>query len=289
MEKFIKQAIYNRGDTSPIQLIRPVSGGDINQASYVKTEKEEYFIKYNNSTPPGFFQQEVQGLKKIKETGVIQVPNVYDFHESTESGEGWLILEWIQGEKNGKTEELLGRQLALMHSVSKDKFGFHHPSYIGMIEQPNQYYDKWAEYYTKNRLLPQIELAKKKGYLYQEREAGLYELLEKMEKWLPHSCEASLLHGDLWGGNWIVGKTGDPYLIDPSVFYGHSEFELSFTELFGGFSSAFYQAYQEVRPLSPEYEERKTLYQLFYLLVHLNLFGEAYGRSVDRVWRYYVG
>ncbi len=93
MEKFIKQAIYNRGDTSPIQLIRPVSGGDINQASYVKTEKEEYFIKYNNSTPPGFFQQEVQGLKKIKETGVIQVPNVYDFHESTESGEGWLILE----------------------------------------------------------------------------------------------------------------------------------------------------------------------------------------------------
>lgn len=114
-------------------------------------------------------------------------------------------------------------------------------------------------------------------------------LLEKLDTWIPNNPKSSTLHGDLWGGNWMTGKGGVPYLIDPSILFGDHEFEMAFTELFGGFSQRFYDAYHSVFPLSPEYETRKELYQLYYLLAHLNMFGESYGGSVDRIVRKYVG
>ena len=117
----------------------------------------------------------------------------------------------------------------------------------------------------------------------------LTKLLERLEEWIPHHPSASLLHGDLWGGNWMNGADGKPYLIDPSILYGDHAFELAFTELFGGFSPSFYRAYEDVFPLPAEYENQKPLYQLFYLLVHLNMFGESYGGSVDRILKRYVG
>lgn len=114
-------------------------------------------------------------------------------------------------------------------------------------------------------------------------------LLENLDKWVPDKVEPSYLHGDLWGGNWLSGPGGEPYVIDPSFLYGDRHFELAFTEVFGGYSSEFYQAYQDRFPLSPYYEDVKPLYQLYYLLVHLNMFGEAYGRSVDTILKRYTG
>jgi fructosamine-3-kinase len=122
-----------------------------------------------------------------------------------------------------------------------------------------------------------------------KRAKQLDRLLERLPEWLGHAVKPSLLHGDLWGGNWIAGPGGEPYLIDPAVYFGDREVDLAFTELFGGFSPRFYEAYREAYPLEPGYGERKPLYQLYYLLVHLNLFGEAYGTDVDRVLARYAG
>jgi fructosamine-3-kinase len=134
-----------------------------------------------------------------------------------------------------------------------------------------------------------IKLAEERGRLTSERRRRLMRLADSLERWIPARTEPSLLHGDLWHGNWIASDHGQPYLIDPAVFYGDREYEMAFTELFGGFSSRFYAAYEEAHPLSPDYAERRPLYQLYYLLVHLILFGESYGSSVDRVLIRYVG
>ena len=134
----------------------------------------------------------------------------------------------------------------------------------------------------------QLEYGRTRGFIRGQREALLVKLLEQLHQWIPTQPKKSILHGDLWGGNWMVGTRGTPYLIDPAILYGDHEFELAFTELFGGFHDVFYEAYQSIFPLSLEYEERKEIYQLYYLLVHLNLFGESYGGAVDRILRRYV-
>lgn len=176
-----------------------------------------------------------------------------------------------------------------MHRSEGKHFGLEEDQYIGTLPQKNGLYSDWVSFYLERRLMPQFNLADKKGQLNSSRRRKLMKLFDGLHKWLPTKCKPVLLHGDLWGGNWISSRSGQPYLIDPAAFYGHHEFELAFTELFGGFSRAFYQTYQDIIPLTSEYEDRKELYQLYYLLVHLNLFGEAYGQAVDRILRKYIG
>lgn len=281
MKQLLYQALKEIGDPTKVQTIRRVSGGDINEAYYVNTQFEQYFVKYNRNIPKGFFQKEFRGLERIRETKAISVPKVFYVFENER--EGILVMEWIEGVKKSHTEEELGWGVARLHQTTTEKFGFDEDSFIGKLPQPNQWYDHWIDYYRECRLLPQMKLAEKLGRMPTYRKQRLTKVMESLDKWLPSECQPSLLHGDLWGGNWLIGPNGTPYLIDPSVFYGHYEFELAFTELFGGFSDTFYRSYQEIQQMSFEYEERKPLYQLYYLLVHLNLFGEMYGPSVDRI------
>jgi fructosamine-3-kinase len=281
LKELLLQALKEMGDHSKVKTIRRVSGGDINEAYYVQTHSGQFFVKYQRNIPKGFFQKEASGLERIKETGAISVPQVFYVHEN--GREGILVMEWIDGEKQAHTEEELGRGVARLHQTTAEKFGLDEDSFIGTLPQSNNWYDHWIDYYRECRLLPQMKLAEKLGRMPFHRKQKLTKVIESLEKWLPLECRPSLLHGDLWGGNWLTGPNGTPYLIDPSVFYGHYEFELAFTELFGGFSDAFYRSYQEIQPVSAEYEERKPLYQLYYLLVHLNMFGEIYGPSVDRI------
>lgn len=283
----LQQALENIENDSKINNIQTVTGGDINDAFFVETKRARYFVKYNATIPEGFFHSEANGLERLRKTGAIAVPHVYEVLEY--KNEGILVMEWIDGDRNPRTEEELGRGLARLHSTKAQQFGLDDDTFIGTLPQPNGWYDRWIDYYRDRRLISQCKLAEKRKRMPSDRKAKLMKLCDTLDKWLPNDCDPSLLHGDLWGGNWIVGPNGQPYLIDPSVFYGHAEFEMAFTELFGGFSQAFYHSYEEIYPLSPEYKERKPLYQLYYLLVHLNLFGESYGASVDRILKRYVG
>lgn len=277
------------GDDTAIIDCKRITGGDINSAYYVKSEKRPYFVKVNENNPPRFFKSEAVGLELLQKTNVVKVPKVYYVMEEKRGAYGLLLLEWIEGEKTNQTSMWLGQAVAKLHQCYGQHFGLAHDNYIGRLPQANGLYENWIDYFVNCRLLPQIQLAEQQSKMPIVRRQKLDKLLVSLDRWLPKLCRSSLLHGDLWGGNWIVGDKGIPYLIDPSVFYGHYEFEIAFTELFGGFPPLFYDAYNEIQPLSPEYKERKELYQLYYLLVHLNLFGEAYGFSIDRILQKYVG
>ncbi|WP_183187069.1 fructosamine kinase family protein [Anoxybacteroides rupiense] len=286
MHSMLSKAIQTYFDTSEIVTWKQVYGGDINESFYIRTASGSYFIKIQAAPPPRFFHSEKSGLDTIRLTKTISVPNVFHVYEDGEVG--CLILEWISGKKTEQAAEKLGALLALMHNYTGEKFGFANNGYIGKLPQPNQWFDSWIDYYRTCRLQPQIRLAEEKGLLPLSIFKKLNKLMQELEQWIPEKPKASLLHGDLWSGNWMAGENGEPYLIDPSVFYGHDEFELAFTELFGGFPAGFYHAYQEVNPLSKDYEDRKELYQLFYLLVHLNLFGKSYVNAVERIVNRYV-
>lgn len=286
MERLLTKIVKEYFNEMKVIEWKRVYGGDINASYYVRTKEQEYFVKCRPSPPPRFFTSEKIGLEQIRHTKSIPVPKIFHLYE--DSSFGYLILEWIKGKETNDTEEKLGVLLANMHQATSNCFGFSHDTYIGLIPQQNQWDKTWLDYYRECRLIPQIKLALDKGFFTPSVRKKLYSLVDHLEKWVPAKPHAALLHGDLWSGNWIVGQSGTPYLIDPSILYGHHEFELAFTELFGGFSKTFYDAYKSVQPLSNNYEDRKPIYQLFYLLVHVNLFGESYIPSVERIVHRYV-
>lgn len=284
----LEDILRQLGDPSPILEQKPLSGGDINEAYYVKTREQEYFAKQNRNVSPYFFQAEARGLELIRATESIHVPKVYHYDEN-ERGDTWLVLEYIPGSSSSAlTTERLGERLSRMHARGGEGYGFDQPTFVGEILQENGMTPSWAAYYRDERLLPQLRRAEDSGKLQGERRKRAFHLIEHLDKWIPDKPGSSLLHGDLWAGNWMAGPDDTPYLIDPSVLYGDRLMDLSFTELFGGYPPNFYDAYHEQFPIPDYYEDVKPLYQLFYLLVHLNIFGEAYGGAVDRVLRSYT-
>ena len=282
----IQLALNQINDPSPIQHIQQVTGGSINESFYVKTEKREYFIKTHPNAPSEFFQIEAEGLEKIRETQTIAVPQVYAY--SNNPGGSFLALEWIEGSKSSDTEIRLGENMARLHQHFNDQHGYDNRTYIGMIPLNNGLFDSWIEYYGKVRLNGQLQIGITNGRISGERRHRLEKLISSLDTFIPKHIKASYLHGDLWGGNWIAGENGEPYVIDPSFLYGDRHLDLAFTELFGGFSKQFYEAYDEVFPVDKNYEDFKEIYQLYYLLVHLNIFGKTYGPAVDRILKKYI-
>lgn len=287
MMKLAQIGLENGRDYSGIQSMKRISGGSINEAFYVQTIDAEFFMKFHANSPKGFFRSEALGLRRIKETQTISVPNYLSY--SDQPGNAFLMLAWIEGKKSEKTEEILGQKLAQLHQCFGRMHGLQEDSYIGLLLQPNELNANWLEYYRDKRLQKQIDIGVEKGYIEGKRHKQLVKLLENLGKWIPSFVEPSHLHGDLYSGNWIVGPGGEPFIVDPSFLYGDRHFEIAYTELFGGLPSKFYQAYHESYPLREDYEDIKPLYQLYYLLAHLNLFGESYGESIDVILDKYVG
>ncbi|GIN21508.1 fructosamine kinase family protein [Siminovitchia fordii] len=286
MNQIIRQSLYKADDRSSIKNVKRVAGGSINESFFVETERSKYFIKYHVNSPSGFFELEADGLRLIKSTKSISVPDVLAF--SDKKGEAFLVMEWLEGCETSKTQIQLGEQLAAMHQNYGIKHGFRKDTFIGTLPQPNGLSSSWLDYYRDKRLKAQLEQGIQQQTIKGKRRDRLEKLLEQLEDWIPDEAPPSYLHGDLWGGNWLPGPDGNPYLIDPSFLYGDRHFELAFTELFGGFTSAFYEAYASRFPIADYYEEIKPLYQLYYLIVHLNIFGEMYGGQVDSVLKRYV-
>lgn len=290
METFIKETLVKRGDTSNIHSLTRVSGGDINQSFYVETEKRSYFIKCNENVAAHFFEVEAEGLKLIQNTEAIKVPEVYHYDIPQKGERAALVMEWIEpGLDSSSAASNFGQQLAEMHNNTSERYGYGKPTFVGELDQHNEWCSTWTSYYGQYRLGKQLEIGLTKGTISGRRKERLEKLIKRLTNLIPDRPQASLLHGDLWGGNWMIDRDGKPVLIDPSILYGDHAFELAFTELFGGFPHAFYDAYNAQFPLPDDYEDTKPVYQLFYLLVHLNIFGESYGPNVDRILKHYVG
>lgn len=293
LQAHVVASLQAAGDSSPLHAVRSVSGGCINHAQRLETERGTYLLKWNPHPLPQLFLVEARGLRLLRATNTVRIPAVIDVVDVTDTCPAYIILEWLEGPPGASAkgdQELLGIQLAAMHHASGPDYGLDHDNYIGSTPQYNGWDSDWIRFYRERRLRPQLELAQRNGLVSTRRRHGLERLIERLDQWLGNGQrQPALLHGDLWGGNVIAGPGGAPALIDPAVYYGDREAELAFTELFGGFSTRFYQAYQEAWPLEPGYPDRRDLYNLYHLLNHLNLFGESYGAQINAIVRRYVG
>jgi len=279
-------------DGEPVVSVRPTRGGDIGESFRVDTARRRLFVKYRLDAPADLFRREADGLRLLGEAGAIAVPEPLYAGDIPGRPGGMIVLTWIEtGPARPETAEALGRGLAGLHRrTSPDgRYGLGTDNFIGLLPQKNAWNASWVDFYRECRLWPLAKLAEERGRLPAGRRARLVRLMDRLDRWLPATPAASLLHGDLWGGNWLSGADGRPWLIDPAVYYGDRACDLAFSELFGGFPARFYDAYREAYPLPPEYAERRPIYQLYHLLVHLVLFGEAYGPSVDRILARYAG
>jgi fructosamine-3-kinase len=275
-----------------IQHAEAVYGGDINQAACVECGGTPYFIKWNASAPPAMFPAEAHGLQLLASADAIRVPAVIAQGDADGACPAFLVLEWIEtgGRRSeADTMEHFGAGLAELHRYTAALHGLDRDNFIGRLPQPNVQMASWAEFYRERRIGFQMELARQRGRLPGRREALLNRLMDRLPDLLDDAAiPPSLMHGDLWGGNYLADDQGEAVLIDPAVCYGHREMDLAMSELFGGFSPRFYEAYFDAYP-APGYPERRALYQLYYVLAHLNLFGESYGGRVDSIAEHYVG
>lgn len=274
----------------PVGQLRPVTGGDISSAlQVVGTRGRLLFLKTNaRADAAAFFAAEAAGLDRLRSAGVLPVPSVLS-HGSLERT-GYLLLPFLRQQPAGERAwERVGQGLAALHRQPQPRFGWETANFIGALPQSNRYHDHWPDFYRSERLLPQAMAAHSAGLL---AAADLHDL-EHLCARLPDICPdepPALIHGDLWSGNCLFGPPdGQAWLIDPSACFAHREMDLAMTRLFGGFPPRFHDAYAETYPLLPGFLSRMPVYQLFYLIVHLRLFGTAYLPSVRSILRQFRG
>jgi protein-ribulosamine 3-kinase len=258
----------------------PLGGGDINSVFRLQARDTSYFVKLNRADLLTMFEAEFTGLQELAGTQTIRVPAPVICGQT--AGQSFLVLEYLElGGSSKASERLLGRQLALLHQQKQPYFGWHRDNTIGSTLQRNSKSDDWLAFWREQRLGLQLKLAAKNGYggrLQASGERLCNDMAALFDNYLP---QPSLLHGDLWAGNAGVDKQGCPVIFDPACYYGDRETDLAMTELFGGFSQDFYAAYQAVWPLDKGYVVRKTFYNLYHILNHLNLFGGGYLRQAE--------
>lgn len=260
---------------------RPLTGGDINDAFEVALESgTRIFVKTHPNPPNGMFAAEAHGLDWLRETGAVRVPEVLAFSDERPA---YLALELLIPAKRIRDfDEVLGRALAALHSYGASSFGLDHDNFIGRLPQSNTPSDAWASFYWSERLEVQLRMATDGGLIGQETARRFQALQRELPDLIGATEAPSRLHGDLWGGNLHADDTGRPCLIDPAVYGGHREVDLAMMRLFGGFGSHVFAAYEEACPLQEGAKQRVSLYQLYPLLVHVNLFGGGYVGSVER-------
>lgn len=261
----------------------PLSGGCINSAFHISGGGMDFFVKINSPDNYAMFVAEAAGLQEIASSGTVHVPA--PICHGTTADAAYLVLEFLDMNAcSGSACEKLARQLACMHTHTKSQFGWHIDNVIGSTPQSNTPHGDWISFWREERLESQFRLASRNGI-----DGGLQNkgarLLDRLDQFFPgYTPIPSLLHGDLWAGNCgALGLGSGPVVYDPAVYYGDRETDLAMSELFGGFPARFYAAYREVYPLDPGYEVRKTLYNLYHILNHANLFCGSYAGQADRM------
>ena len=250
-----------------------VMGGDINQAWKISSKTNSYFVKINTLAMHTMFKEESKGLQALNVVNGTRIPKVIFI--GTFAHQSFLILEYIDMSDSGGSFETLAAQLSSIHKKTNNAFGFTTDNFIGSTPQSNTLANNWSYFYGNNRLLPQLNLAKENGYT-DFLEIG-YQLIDTLDTYFSsYQPQASLLHGDLWGGNIAFDENQQPVIYDPACYYGDREADIAMTELFGRLPDAFYQAYNNAWQLDEGYRVRKHLYNLYHILNHCNLFGGGY-------------
>ncbi|MBY0424544.1 MAG: fructosamine kinase family protein [Cytophagales bacterium] len=280
--QFFERILFEAfGKEMEILSIEFLNGGCINIAAKITTPSGNYFVKWNESNDSSAFEKESIGLQRIASTKSIDTPEIIKF--GTIEGKSYLLLEYIDPvEPTFGFWENFGRKLALLHQNTESNFGFEVDNFIGSLDQINTPNPNWIDFFIEHRLMAQAGLA----YYNQLASKELLHRLEKLSYQLPQLLvhqAPSLIHGDLWSGNFISATGGNVFLIDPAVYYANREIEIAFTQLFGGFDPRFYQSYFEAYPVEKGFESRAEIYTLYPLLVHVNLFGTSYLSAVERI------
>ena len=285
------------GDKFSLDNRHSVSGGCINQGYAISSSARVYFAKINQASQIAMFEAEALGLQQMRETQTIRVPEPICW--GTEGNSAYIVLEWLDlgGRGADKAWEKMGRKLAEMHkftpptavrrggeevdsAVVKGCFGWDINNAIGSTLQINNWTANWADFWAEHRIGYQLKLARRHGGNFSQGETLLAAIPKLLEGYKP---QPSLVHGDLWGGNASVTAAGEPVIFDPAAYWGDREVDIAMTELFGGFSPAFYRGYNEVWLLDSGYEKRKTLYNLYHILNHFNLFGGSYESQANQM------
>jgi protein-ribulosamine 3-kinase len=262
-------------------------GGCINHGGRLQTTAGDFFLKWNQTaTLKGMFECESKGLKLLRATHAIHVPEVI----ATDEVENYqfLLIEYVDRQPARHDYwNVMGKQLANLHRVHASHYGLDHNNYIGSLPQSNRQHQSWPAFLGSQRLTPLVEKAIQLGKAPASWSHKFEQLLKKIDSLLPDEAP-SLLHGDLWQGNVLINSVGAPCLIDPAVYYGHREVDLAMTQMFDTFDPVFYHAYHEAYPLLPGFEKRFGIYNLYPLLVHLHLFGSSYVTPIQSTLNAYV-
>ncbi len=262
-----------------------VGGGCINTALKLSEGRRSFFVKLNSARRAEMFAAEAEGLHALASSRSIRVP--VPVCHGILGDQAYLVMEYISmGGAGRDSSETAGRRLAALHRHTRKDFGWHRDNTIGSTHQPNRSHADWVEFWRDRRLGFQLRLASRNGHGGASLHSSGEQLLDRLPLLLEHTPQPSLLHGDLWGGNLGYSADGEPVIFDPAVYFGDREADLAMTELFGSFPGHFYAAYNEAWPLPEGYRVRKTLYNLYHILNHYNMFGGGYlGQAKDMIAR----
>lgn len=277
----IAQAISQATDEKfAIAQTKSVSGGCINQSYRVSSNNAEYFVKLNDASQVEMFAAEALGLKQMYVTKTITVPQPICY--GTAGNSSYIVLQWLNlGSGNSQIYQEMGRQLAAMHRQgTSQRFGWERNNTIGSTPQINTWTDSWADFFAEHRIGYQLKLAKRRGGSFPDPTKVINAVRNKLANRQP---KASLVHGDLWSGNAAIATDGSPVILDPATYYGDRETDVAMTELFGGFPTVFYNGYNEAWQLDSGYQQRKSIYNLYHVLNHFNLFGGGYANQAKRI------
>jgi fructosamine-3-kinase len=263
---------------------RRLSGGDINDAFEVRlADARSVFVKANASASPEMFPAEARGLAFLAEARALRIPSVLAVSSARDSVR-FLAHEMVRSKGTARDyDETLGRGLAALHRFGTPGFGLDYDNFIGSLPQSNRAHARWADFYQNERLAPQLERAALRGRASVGMQRGFARLFARLPDLVGPEESPSRLHGDLWGGNLHTDDQGAPCLVDPAAYGGHREIDLAMMRLFGGFGERVFESYAEAFPLSPGARERVQLYQLYPLMVHVNLFGGGYASQVESI------
>jgi fructosamine-3-kinase len=289
IEHYLKQIISEKVQTTLTSLeFSSVGGGSINETYKIKSNNNDtFFLKLNSALAyPSLFDNEKKGLEFLAAQKILRTPAI--IYYGTVDDYQLLLLEWIEpGIKTNLFWQNFGEQLSLLHKKSNPYFGFAEKNYMGALTQSNDYTKSWNDFFIRHRLQPQMRLAADNGKLSKQHILQ-FEILYKKLPSIFNEESASLLHGDLWSGNFMCDQRSQPVIIDPAVYFGHRSMDLAMTTLFGGVDKSFYEAYQYHFPLPDNYREQWSVCNLYPLLVHLNLFGSSYLYDIEAILKKFI-